>query len=366
MICEMKKCIGFAVLAASAAIALSACEQLTGEEKQSGNEGFGTLTVNVAGDFATIGTRASTESYEGDKLAKNIQFFIFDGGGNLIDYSNNATNTVYRRSLKTGVSYTVAALVNGPDENAVSTLTALRSGTLTMESADLSGSSRQIFAMYGEQTVQEFSEEGASISLEVKSLASRIRLVEIYNRLPAKMGQLTVNSVFLCNAKGQVHIDGTSAGTWYNAYGKNTVSSHQGAPYTYIEYSGLKISPGAGGGPNTQKCLYTFPNPCELPHETDLRNASAISDANPQAVWLTVYGSVVIGGVTENYYWTVDVGADDGVSTTGLAANYTYDVTLSITALGTTDPAIPVTKAEAAITVGVRNWDSGGNVSEEL
>ncbi|MCR5760300.1 MAG: hypothetical protein K6G39_08100 [Bacteroidales bacterium] len=362
----MKKSISFALLAACAAIALSACEQLAGEDKQPLNEGFGTLTVNVGGDFAIIGTRAYTDAYEGDKLAKNIQIFVFDGGGNLIDYSNNATNTVYKRSLKTGVKYTVAALVNGPDENAVSTLTALRNETLTMENADLSGNSRQIFAMYGEQTIPEFSQEGANISLEVKSLASRIRLVEIYNRLPAKMGQLTVNSVFLCNAKGTVHVDGSSAGTWYNAYGKNAVSSHQGAPYTYIEYQGLKISSGSGSGSTSTKCLYTFPNPCELPHETDLRNAEAISDSNPQAVWLTVYGSVVIGGVTESYYWTVDVGADDGVSTTGLAANYTYDVTLSITALGTTDPAIPVTKAEAAITVGVRNWDSGGNVSEEL
>ncbi len=362
----MKKIISFALIAASAAIALSACEQLAGENSHSGKEGFGTLTVNVDGDFARIGTRANTESYGIDKTAKNIQFFVFDAGGNLIDYCNNSTNTVYKRSLKTGVKYTVAALVNGPDENAVATLPDLRSATLTMESDDLSGQSKQIFAMYGEQAIQEFSEDGASISLEVKSLASRVRLVEINNRLPAKMGPLTVNSVFLCNAKGQVHVDGSSAGTWYNAYGKNAVASHQGEPYTYVAYSNLSIASGAGMGSNSQTCLYTFPNQCELPHESNLNTAVAISDSNPQAVWLTVYGSVVIGGRTENYYWTVNVGADAGVSTTGLAANYTYDVSLTITALGTSDPAIPVTKAEALMTVGVKNWDSGGNVSEEL
>ena len=94
----MKKSIRFALLAACAAIALSACEQLAGEDKQPGNEGFGTLTVNVGGDFAIIGTRAYTDAYEGDKRDETLRCKKLQN----ISATKSKSNIAMQALVKTG------------------------------------------------------------------------------------------------------------------------------------------------------------------------------------------------------------------------------------------------------------------------
>ena len=355
----MKTIFKLAVLAAGAAMTLSACGKLAGGENAPEREGYETLTINVGGISADISTRGAVTAANGsDKTVANVQIFIFDSSGSTIDYRNNNTGTTYSRSLRAGESYTVAALVNGPDAAAVKTASALEALALTLDAKGLSTTTPMAYAMYGKTGVASLSSETKSVTVNVESLASRVRIAKITNNLPSAMGSLTVKSVFLCNVKSQVKVGGTAVSAWYNDYGK---LSDKGRDYTVYECSSVSLASAASTADSSfPHYFYTYPNDCTTPFKESLKGSSVSLSTTPQALWMTVCGTVTINGTVKTCYWTVDVGSKVG----GLAANSTYDVSLVISALGSDDPAVPTTSETAAVTVKVTGWQDGGTVTE--
>ncbi len=358
----MKELHTLAVLAAAAAITLSACEQLAGDGTQEGPAEYGTLTVKVDGIEADISTRAADTAANGaDKTVSNIQILIFDASGTLLDYKNNGTSGSYSRALRAGEDYTVAALVNGPDVSSKPTLQELNETVLELGAGGLGGGN-ETYAMYGFRSLENLSTGQSDATVTVANLAARIRIKSVTNELPPSLGAIKLESVFLCNAKGKVCVNGDNvSSSWCNAYGQGS-----DAP-AYTAYS-TTVSVANGDATDNASFphyFYTYPNLC-VKEFTSAVSPTGL-DSNPQAVWLCVKGSVVIGGSSKDYYWTLNLGGNAALgSEKGIRANYTYDVAVTIKALGSDNPYTPTVSGTADITVETSDWVAGGDVSEEF
>ena len=324
---------------------------------------MGVINITLEGVDAFVTTRATTAEANSDRTAQTTQIFIFDSGGNFVKKLTAASSV----SLSKGVQYTAAALLNGTSLASPS-LSELQSTVLDLATTD------HYRAMYGTQTYDLRTAATASGSITCNHLAARVHLASITNNLPTALGAITLTGCYLSNAKGRVQVNGDAVTYWYNAYGRSVAvysnsptktstyasESSPGATWLYKSFSSASVAHGATYS-TINPYFYCYPNACE----TTLSDMSASTDGSlyttPQATWITVVGTV--GGNT--YYWTYNIGAASP-NTTGLVANYTYDVTMTINNLGSSNPATPVTTGSATITTSAGAWTDGGSVSATI
>ncbi len=324
---------------------------------------MGTIYITLEGVEASVDTRAAdTGEQNSDKTAASTQIFIYDSGGNFVK-KVTAAGAV---SLSKGVSYTAYALLNGPD------LTSPSLSTLNATNLDLA-TTNHYRAMFGSRVYDLTSSSSASGAITCNHLAARVRLVSVKNNLPAALGTITVNAAYLCNVKGKVQVNGTAVNTWYNVYGRNATnstsgtttdpvsSSSTGATWTFKSFTSSNTVATGATNTSTSGFFYCYANSCEtaMSDMSAATNASIASTA--QATWLTVKGTV--GGNT--YYWTFNLGAASP-NTTGIQANYCYDVTMQINNLGSSNPGTPVTTGTATISVTAGAWSDGGSISATI
>jgi hypothetical protein len=359
-ICFMKKIFIPLSCTLTAVLLLSSCDKMHGEKTSSPQlspEETSTLSISIEGVDAEITTRASTSEIGSDKTAQSTQIFIFEPGGACAKKLSAASNDIV---LPRGFKYTVAALINGP-ELANPSLTALRDKIISLKDHP--------FVMYKEQQADLTTAAEVSVALKVTSLGARVRVKNVTNNLPSWLGNLTINKMFLCNVVGTAQPKAPTYNITYNWYGRNNIntpisdgsvtgsvsSSAEAAAYTLKEPA-LALSSGESLSGKGYSCsFYCFPN----------KNKTAIPDTGYSgttadqslATWLTVCGTV--GAKT--YYWTINLGENIS-KTTGLAANYTYDVTLTINNLGSLNPTVPVVPGSADISCTISPWTDGGDI----
>ena len=323
------------------------------------SEETATLTLSVSGVDADISTRASgTAEYNGDKTAASMQFLIFDSAGNYVK-KTTAAGTV---KLSKGMYYTVVAVINGPDVSNVS---------LTQARAVVASLADNPFVMHGQALANLNESSSASLTIPVTSLASRVHLNSVTNNLPTSFGAITVKRIYLCNVKGQIQLDGTAVATWYNQYGRKAIgtritansttgavdSETTGAAYTFKGYESTPATTiAAGANLSANVYYYAFPNALRTDIPANLASNTSWTD---QATWLTVCGQVR----QDIYYWTVNLGA---ALTNGLERNCSYDVSLTLNNLGSSDPGTPVTEATATIGISIQPWQPGSEITQTL
>ena len=317
------------------------------------------LTLAVSGVDADISTRASgTAEYNGDKTAASMQFLIFDSAGNFVKKTTAAGSV----KLSKGMSYTVIAVINGPDVSNVS---------LAQARAVVASLADNPFVMHGQAVANLSATESASLTIPVTSLASRIHLNSVKNNLPTSFGAITLKRIYLCNVKGQIQLDCTDVATWYNQYGRKALatpitansttgavdSETTGAAYTFKSYESTPATTIAAGATlSANVYYYAFPNSLKTAIPANLATTTTWTD---QATWLSVCGQVN-GNI---YYWTVNLGA---ALENGLERNYSYDVALTIKNLGSSDPGTPVTEANATLGINIQPWQAGTEITQTL
>lgn len=318
-----------------------------------------TLTLSLSGVDTDISTRASgTAEYNGDKTASSLQFLIFDSAGNYVKKAT-AAGTV---KLSKGMSYTVIAVVNGPE---VSDL------TLAQTRATVASLANNPFVMHGQASANLSSAASADVTVPVSSLASRVHLSSVKNNLPTAFGAITLKRVYLCNVKGQIQLDGTAVNTWYNQYGRKVLATpitansttgavdadNTGSAYTFKSYESTPATAIAAGATfSANAYYYCFPNSLKTAIPANLASTTTWTD---QATWLSVCGEVN-GSV---YYWTVNLGA---ALDNGLERNYSYDVSLTLNNLGSSDPGTQVTEASASLGISIQPWQAGSEITQTL
>lgn len=313
--------------------------------------------ISLSGVDAEISSRASsTSSYGGDKTASTTQILIYDISGALVA-SPTPGDTI---TLSKGMSYSVRAIVNGPD---YSGLTIGQAIPMEIRLADYP------WVMEGEAGLNFNSSDFVNLNVQVRSHAARIHLKSIVNNLPPAFGAITVDRVYLCNAMGGCDMSGDPTFRWLNKYGRKDFSvpvtpnsttgavdgSVEAAASTFKDFANHSISHGSAYNPS-DAYFYSFPN-----EETgDIpANAATSTSWTEQATWLTICGRVQ----ANTYYWTVNLGANIEY---GLKNNTSYDVSVTINNLGSDNPGTEVTPGSAAIGVTVLPWISGTEITQTL
>lgn len=359
----MKKILSFisVVLLLGAALTVS-CKKLAsvpGPDEVPADKETATLNISLSGVDADISARASaTGEYNGDKTASSTQILIFDSAGNYVK-KTTAAGTV---RLSKGMCYTVIAVVNGPEVSDM---------TLTQAKAVVAALADNPFVMHGQATADLSGSSSANVTVPVSSLASRIHLCSVKNSLPIAFGAITLKRVYLCNVKGQIQLDGTAVDCWYNQYGRKALGTlitanstagavdaeNTGSSYTFKSYETAPATAiDAGATYSANAYYYTFPNALRTAIPSNLATATTWSG---QATWLTVCGQV-----NESiYYWTVNLGA---ALENGLERNYSYDVSLTLNNLGSSDPGSPVTEATATLGISIQPWQAGSEITQTL
>lgn len=356
----MKKILIFLLCTVSAVLLLSSCDKMRGEHNpfpQPEAEETSTLTISIEGIDSEISTRASTAEIASDKTAQTTQIFIFEPNGSCIKKLANSGNDIV---LPKGYKYTVAALINGPELTNPS-LTALRDKIISLKDHP--------FVMYKELQADLTTAVEASVALKVTSLGARVRIKDVVNALPSWLGNLTVNKIFLCNVVGTAQPKAPTYNISYNWYGRSNINTPisdgslngsvsnttEAANYTLNEPA-LALSNGESFSGKGYSCsFYCFPNK----NKTTIPDTGYSGTTADQslATWLTLCGS--IGGKT--YYWTLNLG-ENITKTIGLAANYTYDVKLTLNNLGSVNPTVPVVPGSADISCTIAPWTDGGDI----
>lgn len=350
----------------AACVALAACNKQENPLASSFNQDpsdAGELCISIDSGEAAFNTKVSAYTTQSDyeRSVQTVQVLVFDASGTLnvyADLGNKTTSTI----TTTSGTKTVWAVVNYSNSLAsIKTVDELKAKTF-----DLSANStdpNKGFVMSGSTTCSITKGGSASCAITVYRFLSRIAVQAIRNSLPASLGALKVERVFLSNVVGNQNLGGdAAASTWYNKDGRKDSNPRNAsyiidgttyaATYPQLTYSSVGISVSNGGAyvPATPALFYTFPN-------------SSTVEPNGFQETFTAKRSVVVVAATVNgtlYYYPVSLNHG------ALERNKTTTLDITITGLGSSDPNIPVEKGSCNVTLTVAAWADAGSYNEVI
>ena len=400
---EMKKIV---LLLASAALALAAalsCNKVESPVEESGEGEYTEVTFNVNVDGVDVQTRAAgdlTGSESENKLTiVDIYVFEYDENltGRLAAYKRYDANQISAEGgmtmkLKTDVRYTIYAIANELSslDNSKKE-SSLLGFNFSLDSYDTRITKGYGFGMMSDAITTTFTDNDKSLSITLKRMAARVRLVNVTNNLPAAAGEVTIKNVFLSNVAATWRKSESKILMWYNRFGRGVKEIRSYGEYENItyefpiltaEYAGCSLtfksitdaSLAAGESYTSPVSLYCFANKSEnVPDgfvDSSLASEEKLkiySDFNGQHTMLVV--ETEIGGVT--YYYPIDlnkrINANNGGTNVGIESNHTYDVSLTINNYGSPDePNREISTLTAGYTAEVGEWDDGGTIDADF
>ena len=266
----------------------------------------------------------------------NYQVYIFDDGGVLESYVNQASSDIVLDC--TAGTKTVAVLANAPAIRDVTSLS-----VLTAKTSSLADNGSGALIMAGQQAVTVSADKEVTVS--VSRLVAKIRLSELQVSFEAPQYQnmaFKVSAVYLINVPAVTKYFSAHTPTiWYNK--QKYVSADANA----LIYDDMKSVAVTSSSPyKTTNTFYCYPNPAE--QDTFSTTWSA---RHTRLVVEAYLGSTL-------YYYPVTLPE--------LEKNKVYDVKLTVTRPGTSTPDDEVDKYSADFTISVKAWETGASVSEEI
>ena len=403
---EMKKIV---LLLASAALALAAalsCNKVESPVQESGEGEYTEVTFNVNVDGVDVQTRAAgdlTGSESENKLTiVDIYVFEYDENltGRLAAYKRYDANQISAEGgmtmkLKTDVRYTIYAIANELSslDNSKKE-SSLLGFNFSLDSYDTRITKGNGFGMMSDAITKTFTDNDKSLSITLKRMAARVRLVNVTNNLPAAAGEVTIKNVFLSNVAATWCKSESEILMWYNRFGRGVEeirSYDENITYEFpiltAEYAGCSLtfksitdaSLAAGKSYTSPVSLYCFANKSE--NVPDGFAASSLSSEEKLKIYSEFNGQhtmlvveTEIGG--ETYYYPIDLNkrinannieTDGIVPNVGIERNKTYDVSLTINNYGSPDePNREISTLTAGYTVAVGEWGDGGTIDADF
>lgn len=375
----MKKYLASCLAAAIAVLGTISCGEIEPSAKE------GSLSITILDEPAAVATKASDKTeltYE--KQINKIDLFLFQGNvlyEHLTLSASDVATLPYTKSYpKVPVgSYTIYAVANGPSGLSTAATKAAVTGAV-ISLADCSTTASTGFVMYGNASATVENGGSATAAVKMSRYASRVRLTKITNGL-ANGTAISVTAVYLANVWGKWTIAGsTSASTngteaglneWVNlaarAAGKHASttasdfikaasavnpSAYATQVFKAVPSADRSITAGAANAKTYNYSLYAFPSTVTEDQTGPIADANKDKGALPRLVIVaTVNGTV--------YYFPITL-------TAKLVRNYTYDVAVTITGSGSTDPNEPVQRGALSASVTVNPWTAGTEYSETI
>lgn len=343
----MKKKLFFAI-AAIAVLCASSCKKMNENSAPMPlNQGEPVLcSFSVAGlDVPTpksTGLESDATGIAAEKTVNTLQVFVFTADNNLVASGIASNSKNITLSVNAGTNYSMYAIANAEDWTAsvakVSDLEAKVTEALGAANANTN------FAMQGKITGQTVSSTSKSFAIDVERVAAKVVLRKVTNSLPAAIGTLTIEGIYLSNVVTTSYMFPAtpaalpSGAKWVNQRGiYDALSSYA--------WFGDKLETAAvvanGGNYGTAHTFYAAANPTA--------EDSSAETFGPRFTRLVVKAKVQ--GVT--YYYPVSFNKD----LPALTPNSYIDITnLTIKHLGSTDPDQPIETDDITITVTVKDW----------
>ena len=289
------------------------------------------VEVSITGGMNVI-TKSSDSSFDDDRsVVSNIQFFAFNGDGELESYKKVTDGLSTKLSLRNGTN-SIWAVVNAPDITTVSTLTQLKAVTSSL-SDNLSN-----FVMVGSSTLTLpiVDSDGGIDPILVSRLASRVivkKVTAAFTNPAYAAATCKLKKMYLINAAGDINLGRNEAPTvWY-------------AKQAYEDVSGLADFLSTSGGDhdlntapfNTTCYHYCYPNPTTAD--------TSVSTWSPRHTRMVI--EVQLDSETFYYPITLPV----------LEYGKSYEIeNLTITRKGSTNPDEPVSLSNVNYSINVRPW----------
>ena len=266
----------------------------------------------------------------------NYQVYIFDDGGVLESYVNQASSDIVLDC--TAGTKTVAVLANAPAIRDVTSLS-----VLTAKTSSLADTGSGALIMAGQQAVTVSADKEVTVS--VSRLVAKIRLSELQVSFEAPQYQnmaFKVSAVYLINVPAVTKYFSAHTPTiWYNK--QKYVSADANA----LIYDDMKSVAVTSFSPyKTTNTFYCYPNPAEQD------TFSTTWSARHTRLGVEAY----LGSTT--YYYPVTLPEPE--------RSEGEDVKLTVTRPGTSTPDDEVDKYSADFTISVKAWETGASVSEEI
>lgn len=327
------KRFSFLAAAVLAGLSFASCNKDFENENVPVHNDNATVYVSLAGHGTRVVGIPDTEA-----KVNNLQVFIFDGDGKLVDDGYGKIDNALGLALTCEPgNRTIWALVNGTDctSSAVPgtfTLDDLKDITVALEEQ-----SSDNFVMSG-STNAELSGPTA-VSIDVNRYVSRVVIKKIVKdfAVPANQDkEFKIKSIYLENVQGENNVAmsayQTAEGKWYNKMGYEASNSHA------LIYDALDVA--VEDNYTSTHSFYAMPN-----------NAVTSEDTNGGS-WSPRITRLVIEATLdgETMYYPINMNL-------GLERNKSYEIEeLIITKKGSSDPDTPVTTDDIPISIVVKDW----------
>ncbi len=367
----MKKSI--IILSAAAALLgfTAACGEVDTPIK--GDVGALTLTINSGS-----ATKASDNTVLPTEKAVNaLDVFIFRQDGALYQHLALGDMTAQGEGVWTAAlsnvpaaAYTVEVIANGPDGTAaLTTKSAVDATVITLANCDAAAG----FVMGGSESATITNGGTTNITVPISRYCARVRIKDVTNAVPASLGlNLSVKAVYLENVYGSWTLGAGTLSQWVNLAGRAAGQNESSTPSDYIT-AVSQVNPSAYAGqvfygvPSADQGIssgdtktynryfYAMPSDKSADHFGPTTVAQATAGILPRLV-------IVAQAGTKTYYYPVTLYKNSK----GLERNTAYDVSVSITGMGSDDPNQPVPTGSLVASVTVSNWDTGATYNEAI
>lgn len=369
----MKK---FLLLCASAALMFcTACHDI---DAPSSHKDFGALSIVIEDVDDAVTKASSTDALAYETKVSTVDVFVLSGTTVVRHETFSSISSLPYEAKVMGIpsgSYRVLVYGNAPSSAASATTMGAITGT-AITLADCSLTNGFVMGVdCGNVTVNSGME--TPVTATMQRFVSRVRLKSVTNGVPsgyASSGAITVKGAYLINVPTAWDLTGLVANvsSWGNLAGRNAAGSamitanSQVNPSAYAahlaKFQSVAIANGAANSTSFGWNLYAFPSP-NAASASDLFGAAPLSAPSMTACPRLVVVATVNG---RDCFYPVTL-VSGGAT---LARNTSYDVSLTILGVGSSDPNEPVITSESVIaTVTVVDgggWTAGNNYNEPL
>jgi len=356
----------FSVIAACSALILSAaCNKEGAAIEQPVFDEAASLKIKISegSGFATRagGYEANYEPVGKEATIKDVQLFIFDSDEfekyiHVSDWSSEVTGG---GSLNVGVKLgtkKVVALCNAPDFSTEDDYQELCAKALELGACN---DPETGFVMSGEKSCT-VTGANAACAIEVSRFVSKVYIGRIRNNLPPQFGEITLLNAYLANVPSCVSVGGTvDDNYWINKYGRKDetplVSSHiidgktylAGAPsLTFLDMDEEQIA--QGDSTAAFRGFYSYAN-------SHVNVANEFSATFAACCTKLVIAAQICG---ETNWYSINMGQ--------IGRNHVYAVFLTISGLGSEDPAVSVVKGSIQASISVAPWQESDPIIEDI
>lgn len=363
----MKKNFLIGMAAIAAILGSVSCSKGTVEPQQSKNETVKESILEISlrngGEMLTRAPEVDTVSEGKEDVIKDVQIFIINQGSfekyvHVSDWDSLvAASGNLEISVKEG-NKTIVALCNGPDMSSMTSRNAIKNTAMELSAHNDPDS---CFVMFGEGECNVSSNQDAKCTVKVSRFVSKINIAQIKNNLPPQFGDITLNYAFLANLPAKVSIGGSiqNNAEWYNMHGRFTetplVESHiiDGSTYpadapslTFASYADTVVA--RGDSLTAKKTFYCLANSTNTSIDTFSPTFQAC--CTKAVIAATIKGT--------KYYYSINMGRLD--------RNHVYSIYLTISGLGSTDPAACVAKGDFESAISIIAWEKTSAIEEDI